>query len=88
MNWKTAIILCMSLMLLLIQVASADTLNITAETYETFADNHSVNITINLTNSTGHPVNAMRVNFTTTLGTLHTNHSYTNAAGTAVVNIS
>ncbi|RZN39078.1 MAG: VWA domain-containing protein [Methanosarcinales archaeon] len=88
MNRKIATILYMSLMLLLTQVASADTLNITAETYETFADNHSVNITIKLTNSAGHPVNAMRVNFTTTLGTLHTNHTYTNTAGTAIVNIS
>ncbi len=86
MNRKIVVILCMSLILLSIQVASADTLNITAETYETFADNSSVTITINLTNSTGHPVNAMRVNFTTTLGTLHTNH--TNATGTAIVNIS
>ncbi|MCK4812039.1 MAG: Ig-like domain-containing protein, partial [Methanosarcinales archaeon] len=78
----------MSLILLSIQVASADTLNITAETYETFADNRSVNITINLTNSTGHSMNGMRVNFTTTHGTLYTNHSYTNASGIAVVNIS
>ncbi|MEA1906268.1 MAG: VWA domain-containing protein [Euryarchaeota archaeon] len=76
-------------MVLSIQVASADTLNIMVETYETFADNRSVNITINLTNSaTGNPINSMRVNFTTTLGTLHANHSYTNATGIAVVNIS
>ena len=88
MNREIVVILCMSLMLLSIQGASADALNITADAYETFADNRSVNITINLTNSTGHPVNAMRVNFTTTLGTLHANHSYTNAAGIAVVNIS
>jgi Mg-chelatase subunit ChlD len=78
----------MSLILLSIQVASADTLNITVETYETFADNRSVNITINLNSSTtGNPVNNTRVNFTTTIGTLHANHSYTNATGIAVVNI-
>ncbi len=88
MNRKIVAILCMSLILLSIQVSSADTLNITLETYETFADNRSVNITINLINSAGHPANAMRVNFTATLGTLHANHSYTNATGIAVVNIS
>ena len=87
MNRKIVVALCM--ILLLIPIASADALNITAETYETFADNRSVNITINLTNSTtGNPINNTRVNFTTDLGILSTAYNYTNASGIAIVNIS
>ena len=78
----------MVLLLPLIAIASADTLNITAGTDETFADNRTVNITVNLTNTTGHPLDNTRVNFTTTRGTLSLSYTYTNASGIAVVMIS
>ena len=76
----------MVLLLPLIAIASADTLDITTETDETFADNRTVNITVNL--ATGHPLNNTRVNFTTTIGTLSLSHNYTDTAGITVVTIS
>ena len=83
---KIVIILCM--VLLSIQIASADMLNLTASTDETFADNRTVQITANLTNTTGYPINNTRVNFTTDCGILSAGYNYTNASGIAVVNIS
>ncbi|RJS70257.1 hypothetical protein CW696_06135, partial [ANME-2 cluster archaeon] len=47
MKWGRVIIICA--IVLSIQIASADTLNLTAGTYETFADNRTVQITANLT---------------------------------------
>ncbi|RLG23240.1 hypothetical protein DRN77_04915 [Methanosarcinales archaeon] len=86
MKWGRVIIICA--IVLSIQIASADTLNLTAGTYETFADNRTVQITANLTDSTGYPVNGTRVNFTTDLGNLSASYNYTNASGIATVNIS
>ncbi len=83
---KIAIILC--IVLLSIQIASADILNLTASTNETFADNRTVWITANLTNTTGYPINDTRVNFTMDCGVLSAGYNYTNASGIAVVNIS
>ncbi|KAF5416337.1 MAG: hypothetical protein C5S48_03180 [Candidatus Methanogaster sp.] len=83
---KIVIILCMAL--LSIQIASADILNLTASTNETFADNRTARITANLTNATGYPINNTRVNFTTDCGILSAGYNYTNASGIAVVNIS
>nr|QNO48031.1 hypothetical protein CAKHPDBP_00002 [Methanosarcinales archaeon ANME-2c ERB4] len=83
-----SVILCMVLLLPLMAIASADTLDITTETDETFADNRTVNITVTLANATGHPLNNTRVNFTTTIGTLSLSHNYTDTAGIAVVTIS
>lgn len=83
---KIVIILCM--VLLSIQIVSADALNFTASTNETFADNRTVWITANLTNATGYPINNTRVNFTTDCGILSAGYNYTNASGIAVVNIS
>ncbi len=83
---KIAIILCM--VLLSIQIVSADVLNLTASTNETFADNRTVQITANLTNTSGYPINNTRVNFTTDCGILSAGYNHTNASGIAVVNIS
>lgn len=79
------IILCM--VLLSIQIVSADALNLTTSTNETFADNRTVWITANLTNAIG-PINNTRVNFTADCGILSAGYNYTNASGIAVVNIS
>ncbi|MCD6207177.1 MAG: Ig-like domain-containing protein, partial [Methanosarcinales archaeon] len=69
-------------------IASADNMTIAEGTNVTFADNRTVQIMVNLTNATGHPVNDTRVNFTATLGTLHASYNCTNASGIAVVNLS
>jgi hypothetical protein len=82
------IVIILYIVLLSIQIVSADTLNLTASTNETFADNRTAQITANLTNTTGYPVSSMRVNFTTDSGILSASHNYTNASGIAVVNIS
>ena len=82
---KIVIILCM--VLLSIQIASADILNLTASTNETFADNRTARITANLTNATGYPINNTRVNFTADCGILSAGYNYTNTSGIAVVNI-
>jgi Mg-chelatase subunit ChlD len=76
------------MVLLSIQIASADMLNLTAGTNETFADNRTAQITANLTNATGYPINGTRVNFTADCGILSAGYNYTNASGIAVVNIS
>lgn len=82
---KIVIILCM--VLLSIQIASADILNLTASTNVTFADNRTARITANLTNATGYPINNTRVNFTADCGILSVGYNYTNTSGIAVVNI-
>ncbi len=82
---KIIIVLCV--ILLSIQIASADMLNLTASTNEMFADNRTVWIMANLTNTTGYPINNTRVNFTTDCGILSAGYNYTNASGIAVVNI-
>jgi hypothetical protein len=83
---KIVIILCM--VLLSIQIVSADVLNLTASTNETFADNRYVQITANLTNATGYPINDTRVNFTTDYGILDRGNASTNDAGIATAYIS
>ena len=83
---KIGIILC--IVLLSIQIVSADVLNLAASTNETFADNRTIQITANLTNTTGYPINNTRVNFTADCGILSAGYNYTNASGIAVVNIS
>ena len=82
------IIIILYMVLLSIQIVSADTLNLTTSTNETFADNRTAQITANLTNATGYPINNTRVNFTTDCGILSAGYNYTNASGIAVVNIS
>ncbi|NOQ28755.1 MAG: hypothetical protein GQ566_01460, partial [Methanosarcinales archaeon] len=82
------IVIILYMVLLSIQIASADALNLTAATNETFADHRTVWITANLTNTTGYPINNTRVNFTTDCGILSAGYNYTNASGIAAVNIS